>query len=148
MLERWRLMSFSKFMWDAVWQNEESNTQQNQSNTLSVNDHMFTSGRGSWRITFCLEELAECCAGGGGGVQAPFLCDWPTASWQVRPDQIQQKGEIKNKNPKNKSRRKTRSKMWVKENQLGSRIKDSKNKKYGPELNYEYCILIVHCNYV
>lgn len=43
----------------------------------------------SAEISFCLEELAECCAGGagaaagGGGVQAPFLWDCPTASGVV-----------------------------------------------------------------
>lgn len=45
--------------------------------------HLVTSDR--W-ITF-LEELQRCAegGGGGGGVQAPFLWDCPTASWQARP---------------------------------------------------------------
>lgn len=39
-------------------------------------------------ITF-LEELQRCAEGGeGGGVQAPFLWECPTASWQARPGQV------------------------------------------------------------
>lgn len=82
-------------------------TKQKQMNTSTV-VHI----RGSWWITFWLE---ECCAGGaqwgvgggggevGGGEQAPFLWDWPTASWQASPEQIQVDGNEEQEKEANKT---------------------------------------------
>lgn len=96
-LEEWRLKMLRKTENDRQKGREYCYTAKALQNTGHEQVHVFTSGRGSWWITFGLEELAECCAGGGvgwgrgggGGVQAPFLWDCPTTSWQARPGQIQ-----------------------------------------------------------
>lgn len=71
-------------------------------------------------ITF-LEELQRCWGGGGGGVQAPFLWDCPTASWQTRQVKWDENEEYTQKRSKSKGYCKTRE-LRVKDNLMKNKL--------------------------